>query len=96
MNKPFTLVFGIVCLAIGLVMFTNPPRHFKDDAIYERTKTYNHRPVSSEVVSGTQLNLEEPANNQGIRIAGAIFVLFGGALLWGYFSDRKSANKSTP
>ncbi len=70
MNKPFALIFGIICVAVGLVMFTNSPRHFNDDADYRRSKTYGHRPVSSEVVSGTQLNLEEPANNQGIRIAG--------------------------
>jgi len=88
MNKLFALILGIIFLALGLVMFTNPPRHFNDDATYQRTKTFKGHTVSKEVVSGTQLNLEEPSNNQGIRIGGAIFILVGGVCVWSFYSSR--------
>lgn len=96
MNKPGALIFGIICLAVGLMMFMNSPRHFEDDTAYRRTKTYGGKVLSSEVVSGQQLNIEEPSNNRGIRIGGALFMLFGGALLWGYYSDRKAAMQKRP
>lgn len=93
-NHVQIIAIGAYFLAAGLWLITEQEIHRPDATPYLHEKTYRGETVSSEIVSGAELNSREPKRVNGIHLFALLSGGFGAWMLYdgvkSYKQDRRS------